>query len=511
MEVVVHQTHISVVFLVGPFAYKIKKPVNLGFLDFRTVEKRRHFCEEEVRLNRRLAPTVYHGVVPVTRAGSAIRMEGTGQVVDWAVKMACLPEDATLGEAVRRNAVGAEFMQSLARRIAQFHASAEAGPHIDAFGRFEVVAANARENFAQSAPLVGTTVHPTVVERLKALTEASLFRLRPLIESRAEYGVPRDTHGDLHLDHVYLFPERQPPDDLVIIDCIEFNERFRYADPVADAAFLAMDLAFHGRRDLARTFAEAYFRESADERGRELLSFYTAYRAVVRAKVEGFELSQKEIPEAERDSAMVRARAHWLLALGELEDPRWKPCLVLVGGLPGTGKSTVARGLAQRAGFTVIRSDVVRKELAGVLANGRAAAPFGGGIYSSEWTERTYGECLRRAEQLLFEGERVVIDATFGEEKMRQAFLEAVNRWAVPALFLVCQADREAVRNRLASRKGDASDADWEIYQKAAERWEEPSPATREAVYKVDTAGSPEETLARAVEILQSLSLAETI
>src|SRR5262249_55001264 len=150
-------------------------------------------------------------------------------------------------------------------------------------------------------------------------------------------------------------PDREPPGDLIAIDCIEFNERFRCADPVADAAFLVMDLIFHGRRDLADVFADAYFRAAGDVEGRALLPFYTAYRAAVRGKVEGFELTEKEIPEDERTAASARARAHWLLALGELEEPDRRPCLVLVGGLPGTGKSTLARGLAERADFIVIR------------------------------------------------------------------------------------------------------------------------------------------------------------
>src|SRR5262249_5128178 len=156
---------------------------------------------------------------------------------------------------------------------------------------------------------------------LRSLTEATLNSLRPVIERRADRDVPRDTHGDLHMEHVYLFPDRKPPDDLIVIDCIEFNERFRFADPVADMAFLVMDLSFHGRRDLARVFSEAYFGASGDEEGRALLPFYTAYRATVRAKVEGFELTEKEIPESERAAALAKAQAHWLLALGELEEP----------------------------------------------------------------------------------------------------------------------------------------------------------------------------------------------
>ena len=211
-------------------------------------------------------------------------------------------------------------------------------------------------------------------------------------------------------------------------------------------AFLIMDLSFHGRRNLARPFTAAYFREAGDEEGRSLLPFYTAYRAVVRAKVEGFELVEAEIEAAERDAALVRARAHWLLALGELEGSQRRLCLLLVGGLPGTGKSTLALGLAERADCVVIRSDLVRKELTGAGDSDRRSAPFAQGIYTPEWTKRTYAECLRRAEQALFEGRRVVVDATFREEWTRRAFLDAARRWAVPALLFLCEADPGMVR-----------------------------------------------------------------
>ena len=284
----VRQTHISVVFLAGPFAYKVKKPVNLGFLDFSSLEQRRHFCEEEVRLNRRLAPAVFRGVVPVVQSGPSIRLEGSGPAVEWAVKMERLPDEATLRVRLERGEVASGLVETLARRVARFHADAEGGPHIAAFGRYEVVAGNAWENFAQAEPLVGTTLSRPVWDRLKALTGEALARLRPLIEARAERRVPPDTHGDLHLEHVYLLPGRQPPADLLIIDCIEFNERFRYADPIADVAFLVMDFHFHGRPDLARVFSQAYLAATGDAEGAALLPFYTAYRAAVRGKVEGF-------------------------------------------------------------------------------------------------------------------------------------------------------------------------------------------------------------------------------
>jgi aminoglycoside phosphotransferase family enzyme len=347
-EVQIRQTHISVVFLAGRQAYKIKKPVALGFLDFRTLEARRHFCAEEVRLNRRLAPAVYQGVVPVTRSGDGLRFGGEGEAIEWAVQMERLPEEATLLNRLRHRELNASQIERVAHRIAAFHATAETSPRIAAFARFEVVAGNVRDTLNVPLADVDNLVRCSVLKRLSDRIEKMLARLRPRIESRAACGIPRDTHGDLRLEHIYLFPDKQPPDDLVIIDCIEFNERFRYADPVADMAFVVMDLMFECRRDLARTFADAYFRAAGDEEGRELLPLYTAYRSMVRAKVGGIKCVEMEIPEIEQTLARSRARVHWLLALGELEEADRKPCLVLVGGLPGSGKSTLACRLAER-------------------------------------------------------------------------------------------------------------------------------------------------------------------
>src|SRR3954471_5144861 len=192
----VRQTHISVVFLAGPYAYKVKKPLELGFLDYSTLEKRRHFCEVEVALNRRLAPAVYLGVVPVARVAGSIRMEGPGEAIEWAVKMERLPEEATLQERLRRDGVTVARVETLAARVAAFHANAESGPHVSAAGRFEAVARNARENFEQSEAHVGTTVSRPGFERLKRLTEEALTRLQSVIEARAARGVPCDGHGD---------------------------------------------------------------------------------------------------------------------------------------------------------------------------------------------------------------------------------------------------------------------------------------------------------------------------
>jgi hypothetical protein len=503
----VRQTHISVVFLAGQFVYKIKKPVDLGFLDFSTLAKRRHYCHEEVRLNRRLAPRVYLDVVSVTRQGGALQFEGSGEVVEWAVKMQRLPDAATFERQLEQGRVGAPLMADLGRRVAAFHASADRGPHIAEFGSFDLVARNARENLEQAAAHVGSAISRPVLQRLSALVEQSLTDNQALIQRRAARGVPCDTHGDLRPDHVYLFPDRSPPDDIVVIDCIEFSERFRFADPISDMSFFVSELRFQGRGSLAGEFADAYFSAAVDDEGRRLLPFYTSYRAAVRGKVESIKATEIEVPEPQRGAALERARAYWLLALAALAEPAARPALVLLGGLPGSGKSTLATDLSAAAGFEVIRSDVVRKELAGLAAETSASQSFGQGIYSSEWNERTYDECLRRADTALFEGRRAIVDASFRDDAPRKQFLNAARRWSLSGLMLVCQAEAEVIRQRLAARHNDASDADWTIYQQAAQQWQPSSAAVQPQWRPMDTGRSRADSLADALAVLREAGL----
>ncbi len=504
------QTHISVVFLAGPLVYKIKKPVDLGFLDFTTLDQRRHFCEEEIRLNARLAPDVYLGVVPVVRRGGQVAVEGSGDVVEWAVKMERLPDEATLLSQVERGAAGHELVAELARRIADFHARADRGPHISSLARLQPVADNARQNFAQSAAQIGVTLDASVYQRLQRLTDQALERLGSVIEHRAQTGAVRDTHGDLRLDHVYLFPERSAPANLVVIDCIEFNEQFRFSDPVADMAFLVMEFKFHGRDDLARTFVDAYFAAIGHEEGRLLLPFYTAYRAAVRGKVEGLKVSEPEVPIEQRNLATARSRGYWLLALSELERPGKRPCLILIGGLPGTGKSTLAAELAAQADFQVIRSDVVRKRLADAGGVSGGPAAFGEGIYSPQWTKETYAACLQEADELLFAGKRVIVDASFREEAQRQPFIEMASRWRLPVVFFLCESDPAVARERIAQRRDDASDADWAVYLSAADAWQEPGQETRKVWQPIVTFGAAKTPLGQALEALRHRELYET-
>jgi predicted kinase len=362
-----------------------------------------------------------------------------------------------------------------------------------------MVARNARENFENARSMVGSTVEPHLFERLQLLTERTLNRVGPLVEERAQRGIPRETHGDLHLDHIYYFPDRPAPNDFVIVDCIEFNERFRYADPVADAAFLYMDLKYHGRWDLALEFKRAYCEAAHDSEAVNLFCFYSAYRAIIRAKVEGLKAMESEVPPVQRAEALANARAHWLLALVELEDLPNKPCLVLIGGLPGSGKSTLARELTANGQWQLLQTDRIRKEIAGSVV--------GHAIYTPAWNQRTYEECRRRAQHLLCQGKPVVVDGNFRLDAQRRLLLECGVQLGVPTFFFHCQADSEVVRSRLQHRKNDISDADWDIYLRLAAEWQPFAPFTQRYAAVIDTSGSLQKALSQVKKLLEMLAL----
>lgn len=483
-QIEIVQTHASAVLLTGDRAYKLKKPNDFGFFDYSTPALRRHFCGEEVRLNKRLAPHVYLGVAPVLEsADGSYRFAqecdpdklpapsdtlDSGRVADYAVVMVRLPEAATLEARAHTDDATPELIAAVAERIAAFHASSRTDEHISHFGSAEVVQHNWDENFAQMQPFVGRALDADMFAQVRHYVDSFLRRRRPLFESRQQAGRIRDCHGDLRLQHVYWLgqsPESPlrsqhsvAPDSLAIIDCIEFNERFRYSDVAAEIAFLTMELDAAGRPDLARVFTDAYVARTGDETSRELLPFYACYRACVRAKVLAFQLDEPEVPVDQREAARQQAQQLFALASRYASAPE-QPALLMVGGLMGVGKSTLARRLAHELGWVVLSSDAVRKELAGITLTQLQDAPYGQGIYTQGWSERTYRAILERAEKTLATGRSVILDASFGRQSDREAVARLAASRHVSAWFVECGCPREVALLRLASRWRNKQDA----------------------------------------------------
>lgn len=500
---VVH-THGSAVLLGGEHVYKLKKPVDFGFLDYSTLAKRKAMCEAEVALNRRLAPGVYLGVVPITVTNGRATFGGAGEVVEYAVHMKRLDDAWTLGRRVLDGTIDRAMLERVGRTLAQFHRTARRGADVARWASFDAVRENCDDNFTALREHAGVVAPRVEIERLASATDAELARQRGLIEERAAALVPCESHGDLRLEHVYVMPDGE----LCIVDCIEFSERFRCADPVSDIAFLAMDLKAHGAWDGAEVLLDAYFAESGDSAGRALAPLYIAYRSAVRAKVRAMAAASPAIPDDQRRRALQLARAHIQLAVGELSAPGDRPCLVLVGGLPGTGKSVLSRNLSRECAFTWLRADAIRKELAGLDPLEHGGADVRAGIYTPDWNDRTYGECLARAKELLFGGGRVLVDASFKEERRRLAFVEASRDWGVPVRILECVSADPLVRERLANRREDPSDADWRIYEHVRATWDEFGERTRPLHTRIDTSGPVEASLAQAVASLRAAQLA---
>jgi len=467
-EVVLRQTHVSYLLFTPEHVYKIKKTVDFGFLDFTTLEKRKYYCEEEVRLNRRLAPDIYLGVEKITKKAGGYAVGGTGEAVEYAVKMKRIPEANILDSMVKRNAVTPEMIKTVARAVASFHSNAHTDGRISGFGSVDIIRKNTDENFEQTRGFVGRLLSERLLKKIRDYTGDFIRANGALFEKRVREGFIRDCHGDLHCENVSI------RDGVRIFDCIEFNERFRFSDVVADMAFLSMDLDFHNRNDLTRVLDAEYFSATKDAGGRELLDFYKCYRAYVRGKVEGFKYREEEVTGPDKRLAFINACHHFYLAGLYAEERevgvgRFRPLMIVVRGLSGTGKTAVARALAERLCMVHISSDAVRKDLAGVPAAEHRPARFGEGIYTKEFTEKTYHALIERGVGLLKAGRSVVLDATFSDVKYLYDARSAVKALGRDAEFyaIECVAGDETVRGRLrkrAAEEGAVSDADWQIY-----------------------------------------------
>jgi aminoglycoside phosphotransferase family enzyme/predicted kinase len=458
----VAQTHASAVFLVGDSAWKVKKPVNLGFLDFSTLELRRADCERELRLNRRMVPEIYRGLAAVVRRDGMLRMvrnpTAGDELVEWAVEMRRLPADGMLDRLIPAGGVTAGHFEDFARKLAAFHDAADHGPSVCVHGAVDVLRHRQADCLDR---LAAHATHPAAcspavlpaafVAALDRRARTWLDRLAPLLEERRAAGRVRDGHGDLQAANTCMLDGR-----IEAYDCLEFRDEYRCTDRVMDASFLAMDLDRFGRADLAESFLAAYAAAS-DERGiDELTRFFRMHFAVVRAMTESIRLHQPETPAYQRGTVASKVRAYAQLAAGYAVDP----ATVLVMGLPATGKSTLAAHLARAMRATVISSDVVRKSMHGLHPTDRA----GPVAYSRESTDATYRELARQAAAAVGS---VVIDASQRTRAQRAPLVAAATARGSRWVLVDVHADRATIEARMTRRGQDThrvSDADLAVH-----------------------------------------------
>ena len=443
----VAETHSAVLFFAGDRAYKLKKPVALGFLDFTSQRARMAACRRETELNRRFAPDVYLGVAEIRGPD--------GRVCDHLVVMRRMPAGRRLSTLVLARAPVDGALRQVARVLAAWHAAAPRSAQISEQGSQEALRARWQANIEQARECCGDLLADAGLAEIERLAGRFTAGRARLFDERIRAGRVLDGHGDLLADDIFCLD-----DGVRILDCLEFDDRLRWLDGLDDASFLAMDLERLGAPDLASRFTSWYAQYSGDPAPASLRHHYVAYRAFVRAKVACLRARQGD------GSAAAEAWQLAGIALGHLR--AGAVTLVLVGGLPGTGKTTLAAALADHLGFTVLSSDRIRKELAGVPAEQRCAAPWRAGIYTAARTERVYSELLSRAGRLLALGESVIVDASFVSPAQRAAAAAAAAAAQADLVQLRCTAPAEAAAQRLAARTGGISDADEEIARQMA-------------------------------------------
>ncbi len=483
LEIQSIQTHISSVFIAPPFVFKVKKPVNFGFLDFSSLEKRRHFCQREVELNRRLCPEVYLGVVPIYRTGSDFSFKADGEVAEYSVKMRELPhswparrslgEGGFLRELLAKGLVGEKEINRVISRLHRFYQSETPNPEIEQWGTPEKLKISTDENFAQVQPFVGKIISAAAFEAIRHFTNHFYVANEKLFRDRIQEHRIRDCHGDLHLDHIHLTPKAT-----TIFDCIEFNDRFRFIDITNDLAFLAMDFDFEGKHELGNLLLRKTAREFGDPGMLKVANFYKCYRAFVRGKVESIQATEKETVDPQAHEK--KATRYFRLALRYAVSGSETLVLVVMGRV-GTGKTTVAKQLASKLDWPVFSSDRIRKTIAGVPLTERTGTELRDKMYSERMTKQTYKKLLEHGLAALEAHNGVVLDATFSSWANRKLLRDACIEASVHLQVVEVDVDSSQIKHRLKARDSDApkageiSDARLEDFEKLNAAYEPPS------------------------------------
>ncbi len=490
------ETHISWVILTGKHAYKIKKPVNLGFVDFTTLEARRRCCEEEIRLNRRLAPSLYEAVVKITGNVGDPRIDGDDATLEYGVRMREFPQSALASLMLSNGTLTGTHIDALAGRIAAFHGGIGIAALGSPYGAPETVIAAARDNFDTLDPLLtNETMRARLVE-LRAWTEREYNERLPLFTARQAEGYVRECHGDLHLGNIVILDDRLTP-----FDCIEFNAGLRWIDVMSEVAFLVMDLLDHGRADFAYRFLNAYLAAADGYSGINVLRFYLVYRALVRAKVHALRARLGEVADAERDRLIAASQMYVELARRCAQGAQGvPPAIILMHGLSGSGKSVLAQALAERAGAILLRSDIERKRLSDLTPLARSGSTLASGIYTTSLTLTTYNRLLDLARVSVTAGYAVIVDATFLKRQQRDLFCREAHTRRIPFIIVDVVAPDIVLHARIAARlaaKIDASEADQEVLTHQTLNSEALTATESSAVLCIDTAGTDMEDIQR--------------
>lgn len=445
------QTHISHVYLTGPIAYKIKKPLALGFLDFSTLEKRRDACFEELRINRRLAPELYLDVVPICGTPQRPAVEGSGVAIEYAVKMKQFPAEGMLERVLARGELSPQMIDQIAQQAAQFHAGLPPADPEAGFGHPRSIIGPALQNFDQLAPLLHSADELATLARLRDWTQHQHVVLGALFARRLAEGFVRECHGDLHLGNMVLVDGR-----VRIFDAIEFNPQLRWIDLMSEVAFLMMDLLQRGQPALAYRFVNTYLEYGGDYLGVRLLRYYLVYRALVRAKVAAIRADQSSEP-AQQQASLHKCRSHLRLAEAIVQHARGG--IIITHGVSGSGKSWASEVLLETLGAIRLRSDVERKRMHGLAADARTGASVQAGIYSAEATDTLYEQLLRLARAAVEAGFLVLVDASFLKRAQRDLFRDLARGLDVGFAIADFQAEEQVLRARVIAREVQAHDA----------------------------------------------------
>lgn len=442
------QTHLSYVLLTGNYAYKLKKPVNFGFLDFSTLEKRQHFCQEELRLNQRGAAELYLEVLPITQTEAQFHLGDKGEPVEYALKMRQFPQEMLFVSLFEQGKLNADRMEELGRVMAAYHAKAATNEYIRSFGKVAQVRQAFDENYEQTEKYIGGPQTQEQFDLTKQYTDKFFAERETLFTSRIENNWIRECHGDPHLGNICVWQDKILP-----FDCIEFNEPFRFVDVMFDIAYAVMDMDVRQRPDLGNAYLNTYVEQTGDWEGLQVLPIYLNRQAYVRAKVTSFLLDDPSIPASKKEEATATAVQYYKLAW-QYTQPRQGE-LILMSGLSGSGKSTVARQLARKLRAIHLRSDAVRKHLGGIPLSERG----GEELYTAEMTHKTYARLLSLGIMLATQGYPVILDAKYDRQQLRQAAIAAAESEQLPLQILHCTAPIELLQERLQNRRGDIADA----------------------------------------------------